>query len=82
VYVLLLGPRYGAPFPDTGLSPTADEFPRARQRGIPVLVFNKTVDAEDEQAQVDFNATRSEGRVISSEDWALTTLRPTLRRTT
>ena len=54
VYVLLLGPRYGTPFPDTGLSPTAEEFRRARQRGIPILVFNKTVDEKDEPAQVDF----------------------------
>jgi hypothetical protein len=54
IYVLLLGPRYGTPFPDTGLSPTAEEFRRARQRGIPILVFNKTVDEEDEPAHVDF----------------------------
>jgi len=26
VYVLLLGPRYGEPFEDSGLSPTAEEF--------------------------------------------------------
>ena len=54
VYVLLLGPRYGKPFPDSGLSPTAEEFRRARQRGIPILVFNKSVDEEDEPAQIDF----------------------------
>lgn len=56
VYVLLLGPRYGTMFPDTGLSPTAEEFRRARQRGIPILVFNKNVDEEDEPAQAAFKA--------------------------
>jgi Domain of unknown function (DUF4062) len=41
VYVLLLGPRYGTPFPDTSLFPTAEEFRRARQRGIPILVVQQ-----------------------------------------
>ncbi len=30
VYVLLLGPKYGDPFADTGLSPTAEGFAVAR----------------------------------------------------
>jgi Domain of unknown function (DUF4062) len=67
VYVLLLGPRYGTPFPDTGLSPTAEEFQRARQRGIPILVFNKQVDEEDEPAQVDFK--REVGHYVNGRLW-------------
>lgn len=54
VYVLLLGPRYGTPFPDTGLSPTAEEFTRARQLGIPILVFNKMVTEPEQPAQSAF----------------------------
>lgn len=65
VYLLLLGPRYGMPFQDTGLSPTAEEFRRARQRGIPILVFNKTVDEDDEPAQVDF---KREGRPLRQRE--------------
>jgi Domain of unknown function (DUF4062) len=41
VYLLLLGERYGEPIPDTGLSPTEEEFTVARRRGIPVVVFRK-----------------------------------------
>lgn len=67
VYVLLLGPRYGTPFPDTGLSPTAEEFRRARQRGIPILVFNKLVDEEDEPAQADFK--REVGHYVNGRLW-------------
>ena len=67
VYVLLLGPRYGTPFPDTSLSPTAEEFRRARQRGIPILVFNKTVDEEDEPAQVDFKG--EVGHYVNGRLW-------------
>jgi hypothetical protein len=63
----LLGPRYGTPFPDTDLSPTAEEFRRARQRGIPILVFNKTVDEEDEPAQVDFKG--EVGHYINGRLW-------------
>jgi hypothetical protein len=40
VYLLLLGGRHGEPVFDSGLSPT-EEFTRARQRGIPMLVFVK-----------------------------------------
>ena len=65
--MLLLGPRYGTPFPDTSLSPTAEEFRRARQRGIPILVFNKTVDEEDEPAQVDFKG--EVGHYVNGRLW-------------
>jgi Domain of unknown function (DUF4062) len=41
VYLLLLGARYGEPVFDSGLAPTEEEFTRARQRGIPMLVFAK-----------------------------------------
>ena len=41
VYLLLLGSRYGEPVFDSGLAPTEEEFTRARQRGIPMLVFVK-----------------------------------------
>lgn len=68
VYILLLGPRYGTPFfPDTGLSPTAEEFRRARQRGIRILVFNKHVDEEDEPAQGDFKS--EVGHYVNGRLW-------------
>jgi len=67
VYVLLLASRYGTPFPDTNLSPTAEEFRRARQRGIPILVFNKSVDEDDEPEQVDFKS--EVGHYISGRLW-------------
>jgi hypothetical protein len=52
VYVLLIGPAYGEPIPDTGLSPTHEEYNAARAKGIPVLVFRKEgVALEDDQAQ-------------------------------
>lgn len=52
VYLLLLGPRYGDPLPETGLSPTAEEHVAALTKGIPRLVFVKTgVDLEDRQAE-------------------------------
>jgi hypothetical protein len=41
VYLLLIGPAYGDPMPDTGLSPTHEEYNAARVKGIPVLVFRK-----------------------------------------
>jgi len=41
VYLLLLGGRHGEPVFDSGLSPTEEEFTRARQRGLPMLVFVK-----------------------------------------
>jgi hypothetical protein len=67
VYVLLLGPRYGTPFPDSGLSPTAEEFRRARQRGIPILVFNKTTDEKAEPAQVEFK--NEVGHYVNGRLW-------------
>ena len=42
VYLLLLGERYGYVFPETGLSPTAEEHVAARTAGIPRLVMRKT----------------------------------------
>lgn len=54
VYVLLLGPTYGEPFPDTSLAPTHEEFRLARNRGIPILVFRKAVDVEPEARQSAF----------------------------
>jgi Domain of unknown function (DUF4062) len=49
-YLLLLGGRYGDPVFDSGLSPTEEEFTRARQRGLPMLVFVKQgIQAEPRQ---------------------------------
>ncbi len=67
VYLLLLASRYGTPFPDTNLSPTAEEFRRARRRGLPILVFNKEVDEDDEPAQVVFKA--EVGHYINGRLW-------------
>jgi Domain of unknown function (DUF4062) len=67
VYILLLGPVYGDPFPDTGLAPTAEEFHRARSRGIPILVFNKTMDEADEPAQSQFK--REVGDYVNGRFW-------------
>lgn len=41
VVVLLLGAEYGARMPDTGVSPTEEEWRVARGQGKPVLVFRK-----------------------------------------
>ena len=40
-YVLLLGEHYGDKMPDTGSSPTEEEWTVARRRGIPILAFRK-----------------------------------------
>jgi hypothetical protein len=40
-YLLLLGASYGEPLPDTGKSPTEEEFTVAKRRGIPILAFRK-----------------------------------------
>ncbi len=56
VYVLLLGPRYGDPLPDSGMSPTEEEFTAARRQGKPILVFTKDTDEEDEPRQREFKA--------------------------
>lgn len=53
VYLLLLGPRYGHRFEDTGQSPTHDEWVTARAMGISQLVFRK-VGVDFETAQLDF----------------------------
>ena len=51
-YLLLLGAAYGEPLPDTGKSPTEEEFTVAKRRGIPILAFRKTgVVVEPEQAK-------------------------------
>jgi hypothetical protein len=55
VYVGLLGPHYGTVFPDTGRSPTHEEYIAARVAGIPRLMFRKVggdFDAE-QQAFID-----------------------------
>ncbi len=50
VYLLLLGPYYGEPIFDSGLSPTEEEWTVAKRRGIPILVFRKlNVDLDDAQ---------------------------------
>lgn len=41
VYLLLLGEHYGSPFPDTGLSPTHEEYRAAINKGIPRLAFRR-----------------------------------------
>lgn len=50
VYLLLLGPKYGHIFPETGQSATHDEWVAAVTKGMPRLVFRKTdVDVEPQQ---------------------------------
>lgn len=41
VYLLLLGDRYGHVFPESGLSPTAEEHVAARAAGVPRLVMRR-----------------------------------------
>jgi len=67
VYALLLGPKYGDPFRDTGKSPTHEEFIAARNRGIPILVFAKTTDEPDEPAQVEFK--KEVGHYVNGRFW-------------
>lgn len=67
VYLLLLGPKYGDLLPDSGKAPTAEEFSRARQRGIPVLVFHKDIDELDEPAQADFK--KEVGHYVNGRFW-------------
>lgn len=50
VYLLLLGPHYGTVFPETGRSPTHEEYTAALAEGIPRLVFRK--------AGVEFDASQ------------------------
>ena len=66
-YVLLLGPRYGDPFPDSGMSPTHEEFETARRRGIPILVFVKNTDEPDDPQQADFK--RLAGHYVDGRFW-------------
>jgi Domain of unknown function (DUF4062) len=54
VYLLLLGNYYGDPLPDTGASPTEEEFIVARRRGIPILAFRKAGSAPFESRQEEF----------------------------
>jgi hypothetical protein len=50
VYLLILGPRYGHRFDDTGQSPTHDEWTAASKAGLPRLVYRKQgVTFEDDQ---------------------------------
>jgi hypothetical protein len=51
VYLLLLGPHYGDPLPDTGQAPTEEEFTVAKNRGLPILVFRKVGDTTDDRQQ-------------------------------
>lgn len=67
VYVLLLGPRYGEASADSALSPTDEEFTRARACGIPVLVFTKATDEPDEPAQAAFKDRV--GHFVSGRFW-------------
>lgn len=55
VYLLLLGPAYGDPPPETGQSPTEDEWVAAVTKGMPKLVFRKAgIDATTEPEQKAF----------------------------
>lgn len=67
VYLLLLGPKYGDPLPDSDRAPTAEEFTRARQRGIPILVLSKDVDEPDEPAQAEFK--KEVGHYVNGRFW-------------
>jgi len=51
-YLLLLGPKYGHVFPETGQSATHDEWVAASTKGMPRLVFRKVgVEFEPEQEE-------------------------------
>jgi hypothetical protein len=52
-YLLLMGERYGDAVPDTGKSPTEEEFTVAKRRGIPILAYKKR-NVAAEPAQRDF----------------------------
>jgi hypothetical protein len=55
VFLLLLGEHYGTQFPDTGLSPTHEEYRAATNRGLPTLAFSKR-DVVMEPRQAEFVA--------------------------
>lgn len=52
-YLLILGPNYGNTLPETGQSPTHEEWAVATDRGIPRLVYRK-LGVEFEDAQQNF----------------------------
>jgi len=55
VYLLLLGPAYGDPLPETGQCPTEDEWVAAVTAGMPKLVFRKAgIEAITEPEQATF----------------------------
>ena len=56
VYVLILGPWYGDPLPDSNKAPTEEEFEHARRSGKPILVFTKNTTDPDEPRQTEFKA--------------------------
>lgn len=59
VYLLLLGEHYGTKFPDTGLSPTHEEYNAALAKGIPRLAFRRrevTMDPDQQQFAADVEA--------------------------
>lgn len=53
VYLLLLGPHYGDLLPDSGFSPTEEEWRVAKRRGIPIVVFRQ-LEVEMDAAQAEF----------------------------
>ncbi|MGH2966302.1 MAG: DUF4062 domain-containing protein [Solirubrobacterales bacterium] len=60
-YLVLLGEAYGDPLPDTGRSPTEEEWSVAKRRGIPILAFRKSgITPEPRQAAL----------IASVEDYA------------
>ena len=67
VYALLLGPKYGDRYPDTGRSPTHEEFLAARNRGVPIVVFVKNSVEDDEPAQAAFK--KEVGDYVNGRFW-------------
>jgi hypothetical protein len=53
MHLLLLGPHYGEPIFDSGLSPTEEEWTVGKRRGIPILAFRK-LEVDFEEAQLQF----------------------------
>jgi hypothetical protein len=51
-YFLLLGQHYADPLPDSGKSPTEEEFTVAKRRGIPIRVFRKRRDGRARPGRV------------------------------
>ncbi|HVF06174.1 MAG TPA: DUF4062 domain-containing protein [Frankiaceae bacterium] len=70
--LLLLGPAYGDRMPDTGVSPTQEEFNVARSRGVPLYAFVKrgvAIDA-DQRTFVDEVERYATGRFRAAFDGA------------